>query len=51
MKPRKICRLLVYTGREDIPGWWIFLFHVTDAAIAGDMCLPKRRFVDENTAL
>ena len=28
----KVRRVLVYTGREGIPGWWDFFIDVTDAA-------------------
>ena len=51
MKSPKIHPVLVYTGREGIPGWWTRGLHVTDAAIGLTSALQKQMEVDKNTVL
>lgn len=52
MKLPKILRVLVYTDKEGIPGWWWTLFIcATDVAIARGVCFKKQGNVDINTAL
>lgn len=49
MKSPEIRRVLGYTGRVGIPGWWTFLIYVTDAAIGLRRVSKKKKKCGQKT--